>query len=94
MKNSINTLQLFEGAYQYDRIETELNIATDLIMYKLAKQYEYRETKKDLWAILTLGGVQTRYVLDYKNFALVKKQTKVNKAGKISNTTTRIFCGI
>ena len=94
MKNSINTLQLFEGAYQYDRIETELNIATDLIMYKLAKQYEYREIKKDLWAILTLGGVETRYVLDYKNFALVKKQTKVNKAGKIRNTTTRIFCGI
>jgi hypothetical protein len=90
----INTLQLFEGPYKFDNIQTELNITADFIFYKLAKQYEYRETNKDLWAELNLNGVKSRYVLDYKNFGLVKKQTKVTSEGKIRNTTTRIFCGI
>jgi hypothetical protein len=94
MNNAINTLQLFEGPYQFDSIQTELNITADFIFYKLAKQYEYRETNKDLWAELNLNGVKSRYVLDYKNFCLVKKQTKVTSEGKIRNTTTRIFCGI
>lgn len=90
----MNTLYLYEASYQFDKIETELNITPDFIFYKLAKQYEYRETNKTLWAELNLNGVATRYVLDYANFGLVKKETKFTSEGKISNTTTRISCGI
>ena len=72
MNNAINTLQLFEGQYQFDNIQTELNITADFIQYKLAKQYEYRETNEELWAELNLNGVKSRYVLDYENVMLVQ----------------------
>jgi hypothetical protein len=40
-------------------------------MYKLATQFEYRETSKPLWAELDLNGEKIRYELDYKNASLV-----------------------
>jgi hypothetical protein len=89
----MNTIEFYQGAYQFDKIETELNITTGFIFYKLAKQFEYRATNDALWADLNLNGIETRYVLDYKNFGLVKKQTTFTSKGKIRNTTTRIFCG-
>jgi len=72
MKNAINTLRLFEGSFQFDSIQSELNITTDFIQYKLAKQYEYRETSEDLWAELNLNGEEYRYILDYKNVMLIQ----------------------
>ena len=72
MNNSINTLQLFENGIEYDRIDSALNIATDLIQYKLARRHEDNETHKSLWAVLTLDGVQSRYILLYESFSLIK----------------------
>ena len=71
MKNAINTVSFYEGSYQFDQTQTELNITTDYVMYKLATQFEYRQTSKTLWAELDLNGEKIRYELDYKNASLV-----------------------
>jgi hypothetical protein len=71
MNNAINTVSFYEGSYQFAQIQTELNITTDYVMYKLATQFEYRHTSKTLWAELDLNGEKVRYQLDYKNASLV-----------------------
>jgi hypothetical protein len=68
----INTANFYEGSYQYNTIETPLNITADFIQMKLAKQYEYRPTDEDLWAEVVVNGVRSRYQLDYDNFSLTK----------------------
>jgi hypothetical protein len=70
--NSINTLQLFEGSYQFFSIDTKLDIPEDFILFKLSGQYEYRKTSEDLWAELDSNGKKSRYVLDCKNKTLVQ----------------------
>jgi nuclear transport factor 2 (NTF2) superfamily protein len=67
----MNTVQLFEGSYQYDVINTELKISEDYILMKLLNQYEYRNTKEILWADV-INKVASRYVLDYENKKLNK----------------------
>lgn len=63
----INSICLYEGSYQFKRIETEFNITADFALAQLAKQYEYRQTKETLWADIKVSGITNRYVLDYEN---------------------------
>lgn len=63
----MNTVKFFEGSYQFNSIETTLNIAEDFILMKLAQQYEYRATTETLWAQVTMNGKTTYYSLDYEN---------------------------
>ena len=75
--NDMNTQQnniayFYEGSYQFNAIETPLNITADFVQMKLAKQYEYRPTEEDLWAEVVVNGVKSRYQLDYDNFSLTK----------------------
>lgn len=43
-------INFYEGSYLYNSITTSLNVSPDFIEMKLAKQYEYRATKENLWA--------------------------------------------
>lgn len=70
--NSINTLQLFEGPYQFFSIDSKLDITEGFILSKLSGQYEYRKTSESLWAELDSNGKKSRYVLDSKNKTLVQ----------------------
>lgn len=68
----MNNVHFFEGTYQFNSIETNLNIHEDFILMKLSQQYEYRETTETLWAEVTNNGITTRYALDYSNISLIK----------------------
>lgn len=72
MTQAQNTIALYEGSYQFNVIYTDLNITPDFAQMKLSKQYEYRLTTKDLWAIITVNGISERFVLDYSNCKLNK----------------------
>jgi len=79
MKNTIeptntttNQVCFYEGSYQFDSISTTLNISTDFIQMKLAKQFEYRPTNESLWAELNLDGKKSHWVLDYNNCLLTQ----------------------
>jgi hypothetical protein len=58
-------VSFYEGSYQFDQIKTELNVSPDFIEMKLAKQYEYRPTKEDLWGEIKTGEKIQRFVLIY-----------------------------
>ena len=63
MKTTIN---FYEGSYQFNSITTDLNVSPDFIEMKLALQYEYRETKKSLWATISNETKEiSRYELEY-----------------------------
>jgi hypothetical protein len=62
MKNSI---RLYEGSYQFFSIESELNISSDFLQMKLAKQMEYRKTNESLWGEIINNGEIKRYKLNY-----------------------------
>lgn len=70
--NSINTLHLFEGPYQFLSIDSKVEIQQDFILSKLSGQYDYRKTSEDLWAELDSNGKKSRYILDSKNKTLVQ----------------------
>ncbi len=70
--NSINTLHLFEGPYQFFSIDSKGEIQQDFILSKLSGQYEYRKTSENLWAELDSNGKKSRYILDSKNKTLVQ----------------------
>jgi hypothetical protein len=60
------TINFYEGFYQFDSITTDLNVSPDFIEMKLAKQYEYRPTKKSLWATVHQGTEEvSRFKLYY-----------------------------
>lgn len=72
-KKSKTTISLFEGSYQFFREETELRVSEGYIQFKLAKQYEYRPTEKDLWAEVRYpDGSWIRYELNYHKNLLVE----------------------
>jgi len=48
----MTTVNFYEADYQFESIKTDLNIKSNFIEYKLAKQYEYRPTEKTLWATI------------------------------------------
>lgn len=55
MKNqnaTLTTINFYEDSFLYDSITTPLNVSPDFIEMKLAKQFEYRPTKKTLWATI------------------------------------------
>lgn len=63
MKTTIN---FYEGSYLFESITTEFNVTTDFIEMKLAKQYEYRPTNEDLWAIVLNDSMEiARYEFFY-----------------------------
>jgi hypothetical protein len=70
--NSVNTLHLFEGPYQFFSIDSKVEIQQDFILSKLSGQYDYRKTSEDLWAELDSNGKKSRYILDSKNKTLVQ----------------------
>jgi hypothetical protein len=56
------TINFYEGSYLFESITTEFNVTTDFIEMKLAKQYEYRPTNEDLWAVTCIDSVEfSRY---------------------------------
>jgi hypothetical protein len=59
-----NTVTFYEGSYQYNSIETELNISEDFVEMKLAQQIEERNST-EYWAEVVQDGIATRYTLDY-----------------------------
>lgn len=60
------TINFYEGSYLYNTIETDRNVSADFIEMKLAKQYEYRTTQKDLWATIHQNNKEVkRYELKY-----------------------------
>ncbi len=60
------TIYFYEGSALFNTISTELNVTTDFIEMKLAKQYEYRPTTEDLWAIVTEDSKEVaRYEFTY-----------------------------
>jgi hypothetical protein len=66
MKNSTqNTVNFYEGSYQFQSDKTHLNISTDYIQMILAKQYEYRPTSENLWAEIENFGIKQRFSFDY-----------------------------
>jgi len=69
---SKTVINFFEGSYCFNTIETTLNVSPDFIEMKLAKQYEYRETKSTLWAEMIKGNEITRFQLEYGT-GLIKK---------------------
>lgn len=68
----MTTIHFYEGSYQFNSISTELNVHTDFIEMKLAKQYEYRPTIENLWATVNKDSKEVaRYKLIY-GFGLAK----------------------
>lgn len=67
-----NTAYFYEGSYQFKSVETPLNITADYVQMQLAKQYEYRPTTESLWAEILVGGVKSRFELNYDAKVLVK----------------------
>jgi hypothetical protein len=60
------TINFYEGSYCYNSITTDLNVSTDFIEMKLAKQYEYRATEESLWATINQNGKEiSRFELKY-----------------------------
>jgi hypothetical protein len=60
------TINFYEGSYQFNSITTDLNVSPDFIEMKLAKQYEYRETKESLWATVNQNSKEvSRFELKY-----------------------------
>jgi len=60
------TINFYEGSYQFNSILTDLNVNPDFIEMKLAKQYEYRATKQNLWATIIQDSKEVaRYQLTY-----------------------------
>jgi hypothetical protein len=60
------TINFYEGSYQFNSITTELNVHTDFIEMKLAKQYEYRPTLENLWATVCQDSKEiARYQFTY-----------------------------
>jgi len=63
MKTTIN---FYEGSYLFNSITTDLNVSSDYIEMKLAKQYEYRATKESLWATVIKNSNEVlRFKLEY-----------------------------
>jgi len=63
MKTTIN---FYEGSYQFESVETDLNVKHNFIEMKLAKQYEYRPTQKTLWATIIQNKQEvTRFEFKY-----------------------------
>lgn len=67
-----NYISLYEGSYQFFSVESDLNISTDFLKMKLAKQYEYRETNETLWGEIKQDGNVKRFKLDYYNNNLIE----------------------
>jgi hypothetical protein len=68
----MTTIYFYEGSHQFNSITTELNVHTDFIEMKLAKQYEYRPTIENLWATVNKDSKEVaRYKLIY-GFGLAK----------------------
>ncbi len=67
-----NIANFYEGSYQFNSVETNLNISPDYIQMQLAKQYEYRATNESLWADIVIDGVTSRFELDYHNIKLIQ----------------------
>lgn len=60
------TINFYEGSYCYNSITTDLNVTTDFIEMKLAKQYEYRVTKESLWATVNQNSKEiSRFKFNY-----------------------------
>jgi hypothetical protein len=60
------TINFYEGSYQYNSITTDLNVTSDFIEMKLAKQYEYRQTNEILWSTVIQDGKEiARFELIY-----------------------------
>jgi hypothetical protein len=60
------TINFYEGSQLFLNIETDKRVGTGFIEYKLAKQYEYRETTESLWATVIEEGTEvSRYELKY-----------------------------
>ena len=62
-----NTVNFYEGSYQFQSDKTPLNISTDYIQMILAKQYEHRPTSENLWAEVECFGIKNRFSFDYNN---------------------------
>jgi hypothetical protein len=62
---SQNTVNFYEGFYQFQSDKTRLNISTDYIQMILAKQYEHRPTSESLWAEVENFGIKQRFSFDY-----------------------------
>jgi hypothetical protein len=62
---SQNTVNFYEGSYQFQSDKTRLNISTDYIQMILAKQYEHRPTSESLWAEVENFGIKQRFSFDY-----------------------------
>jgi hypothetical protein len=60
-----NTVNFYEGSYQFASEKTHLNISTDYVQMMLAKQYEYRPTTETLWADVKIAGITQRFTFDY-----------------------------
>lgn len=66
------TVNFYEGSYQFYTVNTNLNVDTDYIEMKLAKQYEYRPTDETLWATISQNGQElSRFKFEY-GLGLVK----------------------
>ncbi len=62
---SQNTVNFYEGSYQFQSDKTNLNITEDYVQMILAKQYEYRPTTETLWADVKISGITQRFTFDY-----------------------------
>lgn len=66
MKTTTTTIDFYEGSYLFNSITTDLNVSSDFIEMKLAKQYEYRATSEILWATITQNSKEiSRFELKY-----------------------------
>jgi hypothetical protein len=60
------TINFYKGSTMFLNIATDKRVGTGFIEYKLAKQYEYRETTENLWATVSEEGKEVlRYELKY-----------------------------
>ena len=62
-----NSIRLYEGSNLFFSTQSELNISSDFLQMKLAKQFEYRKTTESLWGEIENTDGVTRYELDYYN---------------------------
>jgi len=59
-----NTITFYEGANLIETIKTTKNITESFVEFKLAKNYEYRNSN-EYWADVIQNGIGTRYTLKY-----------------------------
>jgi hypothetical protein len=65
-QNAINEVRFYEGSNQFKVNKTDKNISEEFIQMVLAKQYEYRPTTENLWAVVLYSNIEiARYSFDY-----------------------------